>query len=59
MEKLKKVLREKNKCINAVYISSYVPRKCGIATYTKDLTTAINLINPCSKAEIIALDKAG
>ena len=55
MEKLKKVLRAKNKCINAVYISSYVPRKCGIATYTKDLTTAINLINPCSKAEIIAL----
>jgi polysaccharide biosynthesis protein PslF len=55
MEKLKKVLREKNKCINAVYISSYVPRKCGIATYTKDLTAAINLVNPCSKAEIIAL----
>ena len=57
MEKLKKVLREKNKCINAVYISSYVPRKCGIATYTKDLTAAIDLINPCSKAEIIALVK--
>jgi polysaccharide biosynthesis protein PslF len=55
MEKLKKVLREKNKCINAVYVSSYVPRKCGIATYTKDLTAAINLVNPCSKAEIIAL----
>jgi len=55
MEKLKKVLREKNKSIDAVYISSYVPRKCGIATYTKDLTTAINLINPYSKAEIVAL----
>ena len=55
MEKLKKVLREKNKSINAVYISSYVPRKCGIATYTKDLTAAIDLINPNSKAEIIAL----
>jgi glycosyltransferase involved in cell wall biosynthesis len=55
MEKLKKVLRAKNKSINAVYISSYVPRKCGIATYTKDLTTAINHINPYSKAEIVAL----
>ncbi len=55
MEKLKKVLREKNKSIDAVYISSYVPRKCGIATYTKDLTHAINLINPYSKAEIMAL----
>ena len=55
MEKLKKVLREKNKSIDAVYISSYIPRKCGIATYTKDLTAAINLINPYSKAEIMAL----
>ena len=32
-----------------------MPRKCGIATYTKDLTRAINLINPYSKAEILAL----
>ena len=55
MEKLKKVLREKSKSINGIYISSYVPRKCGIATYTKDLTRAINLINPYSKAEILAL----
>jgi len=53
--KLKKVLREKSKRINGIYISSYVPRKCGIATYTRDLTEAINLINPYSKAEIIAL----
>ena len=55
MGKLKKVLREKSKRINGIYISSYVPRKCGIATYTKDLTEAINLINPYSKAEILAL----
>ncbi|MCL5069701.1 MAG: glycosyltransferase family 4 protein [Actinobacteria bacterium] len=57
MEKLKKVLSEENKSINAIYISSYVPRKCGIATYTKDLTEAINHINPYSRAEIIALVK--
>ncbi|MCL5072798.1 MAG: glycosyltransferase family 4 protein [Actinobacteria bacterium] len=55
MGKLKKVLREKSKSINGIYISSYVPRKCGIATYTKDLTRAINLINPYSKAGILAL----
>ena len=57
MSKLEKVLREKNKCIRGIYISSFIPRKCGIATYTKDLTQAINLINPCFKAEIIALIK--
>jgi len=38
-----------------IFISSYTPRKCGIATYTKDLTEAINLINPYSKAEIFAM----
>jgi len=57
LEKLKKVLREKSKSINVIYISSYIPRKCGIATYTKDLTKAINLIDPYSKTEIFALVK--
>ena len=57
MDKLKKILREKNKCINSTFISSYTPRKCGIATYTKDLTRAINLINPYCKSEIVALIK--
>jgi glycosyltransferase involved in cell wall biosynthesis len=57
LEKLKKILREKNKSINSTFISSYIPRKCGIATYTKDLTRAINLINPYSKSEIVALIK--
>jgi polysaccharide biosynthesis protein PslF len=57
LEKLKKFLREKNKSVNSIFISSYIPRKCGIATYTKDLTRAINLINPYSKSEIVALIK--
>lgn len=57
MEKFKKILREKNKSINSIFISSYPPRKCGIATYTKDLTRAINLISPYSKLEIVALIK--
>ena len=57
MEKLKKFLREKNKSVNSIFISSYIPRKCGIATYTSDLTRAINLINPYSKSEIVALIK--
>jgi len=57
LEKLKKILREKNKSNNSIFISSYTPRKCGIATYTKDLTQAIHLINPYSKLEIVALIK--
>jgi len=53
--KLKKVLREKCKGINCIYVSSYVPRKCGIATYTSDLTRAIDLINPYCESRIVAL----
>lgn len=42
--------------VRAIYISSYIPRKCGIATFTKDLTTAINLLNPLALAQIVAMD---
>ncbi|MDZ4230101.1 MAG: glycosyltransferase family 4 protein [Candidatus Veblenbacteria bacterium] len=41
-----------------VYISTYIPRKCGIATFTKDLTNALNLLNPEHLAEVIALDNS-
>lgn len=58
MEELKKNLLKKRKASRAIYISSYIPRKCGIATYTKDLTNAINLLNPYALAEILAVNKA-
>jgi len=53
-ENLEKLLTSKSKQIRVIYISSYIPRKCGIATYTKDLTTAVNLFNPHDLAEIMA-----
>lgn len=39
-----------------IYISTYIPRRCGIATFTKDLTTSINNLNPHALAEIIAIN---
>jgi len=45
------------KPIKVIYISTYIPQKCGIATFTKDVTTAINLINPNALAEIMAVVK--
>ncbi len=54
---LEKLLTSKSKEIRVIYLSSYIPRKCGIATYTKDLTNAINLLNPYSLAEIMAITK--
>jgi len=40
-----------------IYVSSYIPRHCGIATYTKNLTNAINLLNPYHLAEIVAVNR--
>ncbi len=54
MKNLEKFLTTKAKAIRIIYISSYIPRYCGIATYTKDLTNAINLLNPYALAEIMA-----
>lgn len=55
MSKLKKVIREKCMGLSSIYVSSFVPRKCGIATYTSDLTRAIDLINPYCGSNIVAL----
>lgn len=51
-----KILAEEKRDVRAIYVSSYIPRQCGIATFTKDLTNAINELNPESLAEIIAVD---
>jgi glycosyltransferase involved in cell wall biosynthesis len=53
----KRDLTKKRKPIRAIYVSTYVPQKCGIATFTKDVTSAINLLNPHALAEIMAVVK--
>ena len=45
------------KPIRVIYISTYIPQKCGIATFTKDVTSAINLLNPRALAEIMPIIK--
>jgi len=43
-----------------LYLSTYPPRKCGIATFTRDLSTTIDKItNPKVKSKIIALNDNG
>lgn len=51
------VINQQQEALNVIYVSSYIPRKCGIATYTKDLTNAINLLNSRSLAEILVIDR--
>lgn len=50
-------LSKKRKPLRVIYVASYVPRKCGIATFTKDLTNAINMLNPYALSEIMALNR--
>ena len=57
MKKNSHELLKGRKLIRAIYVSSYIPRKCGIATYTKDLTNAINLLNPYALAEIMVMHR--
>lgn len=56
---LEQILDKTEKTVKVIYVSSYIPRKCGIATFTKDLTNNINQLNPYALAEIMALNKNG
>lgn len=56
---IRAALAKQQSPVRVIYVASYPPRKCGIATFTKDLTTAINNVNPDALAEIIALTDAG
>lgn len=51
-----KTLEEQHRSVRAIYVSSYIPRKCGIATFTKDLTNAMNALNPLALSEILAIN---
>lgn len=52
-------LAESERKIKAIYVGTYIPRECGIATFTKDLTSAINLLNPQHLAEVVAMNENG
>jgi len=55
-KQLTQLLKATEPKVKALYVSTYIPRECGIATFTKDLTNAINVLNPNYLADIIAID---
>ena len=45
---------------NVIYLSTYPPRECGIATFTKDLMTAISKrISSSVKTNVVAMNNNG
>jgi len=57
IKNLAKALSNRVRSTRVIYVSSYIPRQCGIASYTKNLTNAVNLLNPYHLAEIIAVNR--
>lgn len=62
MEKLKttfkinQLLERREKVVKSIFVSSYIPQKCGIATFSKDLAKSLNDLNPEGLTEIIGID---
>ncbi len=56
MNKINQILDTQQSTVRTIFVSSYIPRKCGLATFTKDLTNALNDLNSESMAEIIAIN---
>ncbi|MDP2730757.1 MAG: glycosyltransferase family 4 protein [Dehalococcoidales bacterium] len=48
---------EKTGHLSVVYLSSFPPRQCGIATFTRDLTHAMDeMLSPVIKSQIVAMN---
>jgi glycosyltransferase involved in cell wall biosynthesis len=50
-----KFLREVVNRIEIAYVATYPPQECGIATFTKDLSTAVDKYTPFSEPTIVAV----
>lgn len=45
--------------LDVVFVSSFPPRECGIATFTSDTREAIMRANPFGKAQVVAMNEPG
>lgn len=53
--KMTKFLREVINRIEIAYVGTYPPQECGIATFTKDLVTAVAKYTPFSEPSVVAV----
>ncbi|MBI3944391.1 MAG: glycosyltransferase family 4 protein [Armatimonadetes bacterium] len=45
--------------VNVAYVATYPPAECGIATFTRDLVTAIQKFTPFSEPHVVAINEEG
>jgi glycosyltransferase involved in cell wall biosynthesis len=45
--------------VNVAYVATYPPAECGIATFTRDLVTAIQKFTPFSEPRVVAINEEG
>ncbi len=45
--------------LRVAFVGSYVPRRCGIATFTADTVTAVRSADPATDALVFAIDEPG
>lgn len=56
-KKLFRYLRETLNNIDVAYVTTFPPRECGIATFTRDLSSAIQKFMPFSRRIVVAMSK--
>ena len=52
-------MKETKRPEDIAFLSTYPPRKCGIATFTRDLSSTIDKISNPTKTKIIAMNDNG
>ena len=57
MSTVNRLLDQRQRAVQPLFISSYPPRRCGIANYCRDLIEAMTPLNPFGPATIIAMEE--
>lgn len=55
-KKLRERVYESDPNIRVIYVSTYPPRECGIATFSRELIKGINTLNPHFPADVVAIE---
>jgi hypothetical protein len=52
------VLKQLRDDLRIVFVTSHLPRRCGIATFSHDLMAAVKVADPSAKCQVAAIDES-